>query len=241
MTQELRIVHIQLPQARIGVCLRVGHAVCPPQLPDHVIVLRDEALHADSVGRQTGAGGQGLRHAVQRLQPVLQISSLHGAQRAFGLLYGRLAVFLDGFCAPFAHFRGKAGIQVFVGHGSDSLQSRYGVVHGVQQRTQAFLAFQQGAAMGPEGLKCVEIRGLQQRGNVLQGHAQRTIEQDLLQPQQLRLAIKAIAGVAARSRTQQPCLVVMVQGAHTDAGHAGQLSDCTGHDGVPPFSTRRGV
>src|SRR5690606_21457103 len=61
--------------------------------------------------------------------------------------------------------------------------------------------------------------------NLLQRHAELAVEQDLLQPQQLRLAVDAVTAGRARLRPEQADLIVVMQRPDTDAGEPRELLD----------------
>jgi hypothetical protein len=60
--------------------------------------------------------------------------------------------------------------------------------------------------------------------DLLQGEAQLTPDQDLLQPGQVLVAVEPVTGLRAPARTEQADLVVVVQGPDGDAGQAGKLA-----------------
>lgn len=75
----------------------------------------------------------------------------------------------------------------------------------------------------------VRVRVVEQGRDLVEREAELPVEQDLLEPVEVRVAVAPVAGVAALARRQQADGVVVVQGPHRDPGEAGHLSDGVAH------------
>lgn len=70
----------------------------------------------------------------------------------------------------------------------------------------------------------VRLRVVEQGGDLVEREAEFPVEQDLLQPVEVGVAVAPVPRVAALARREQADLVVVVQGAHRDPGETGDLA-----------------
>lgn len=75
----------------------------------------------------------------------------------------------------------------------------------------------------------VRGRVVEQGGDLVEREAQLPVEQDLLQPVEVGVAVAPVARVAALARYEQADVVVVVQRAHRHSGEAGHLSHGVAH------------
>ncbi len=70
----------------------------------------------------------------------------------------------------------------------------------------------------------VDVRVVQQCGDLLEAEAEPAVQQHLLQPVHVVQVVDPVARRGAAGRGQQPDPVVVVQGAHRDPGEGRQLT-----------------
>lgn len=70
----------------------------------------------------------------------------------------------------------------------------------------------------------VRPRVVEQGRDLVEREAQLPVEQDLLQPVEVGVAVAPVPRVVALARNEQADLVVVVQGAHRDPGETGDLA-----------------
>lgn len=70
----------------------------------------------------------------------------------------------------------------------------------------------------------VRLRVVEQGLDLVEREAQLPVEQDLLQPVEVGVAVAPVPRVVALARNEQADLVVVVQGAHRDSGETGDLA-----------------
>lgn len=75
----------------------------------------------------------------------------------------------------------------------------------------------------------VRVRVVEQRRDLLEREAELPVEQDLLQPVEVGVAVAPVARVAAAARDEQADVVVVVQCAHRHSGETGDLSHGVAH------------
>jgi hypothetical protein len=75
----------------------------------------------------------------------------------------------------------------------------------------------------------VRVGVVEQDRDLVEREAELPVEQDLLQPVEVGVAVAPMARVAALARGEQADLVVVVQGAHRDPGESGDLSYGVAH------------
>lgn len=69
----------------------------------------------------------------------------------------------------------------------------------------------------------VRLRVVEQGRDLVEREAQLPVEQDLLQPVEVGVAVAPVPRVVALARNEQADLVVVVQRAHRDPGETGDL------------------
>lgn len=70
----------------------------------------------------------------------------------------------------------------------------------------------------------VRLQVVEQGRDLVEREAQLPVEQDLLQPVEVGVAVAPVPRVVAFARNEQADLVVVVQGAHRDPGETGDLA-----------------
>lgn len=75
----------------------------------------------------------------------------------------------------------------------------------------------------------VRVRVVEQGGDLLERETELPVEQDLLQPVEVGVAVTPVARAAALAGHEQADVVVVVQGAHRHCGEAGDLSHGVAH------------
>ena len=108
-------------------------------------------------------------------------------------------------------------------HGVFSFHSSYGLLYGGDEPLQPRLFLRQHLQMLLQGRVTVKVPVVQHLFDLLQRHFQGTIEQNLLQPIHLLLAIDAVAVAGNARRFEQVDAVVVAQGATADPGQLRQL------------------
>lgn len=85
------------------------------------------------------------------------------------------------------------------------------------------------AVSGAEVVEGVGLGVLEDGGDLVEGEAEFAVEEDLLEPGEVGVAVEAVAGRAVVAGGEQAEGVVVVQGAHRDPREAGGLSDRVAH------------
>ncbi len=86
---------------------------------------------------------------------------------------------------------------------------------------------------GPEPLQRVHLRILEDRGDLVEREAEFPVEEDLLETDQVGLAVEPVSGVAAVAGRKQPRLVVVMQRSHRHPGEGRDLSHGVAHPPAP--------
>src|SRR6266850_2575593 len=82
-----------------------------------------------------------------------------------------------------------------------------------------------------QGCNPIEVTAPNQSLDLLQFESQLPVEQDLLQPQQLRIIVEAISVGCARRGLQQSDFIIKMKRSHADTRHPGYFYDCISHSG----------
>ena len=102
-------------------------------------------------------------------------------------------------------------------------------VDGFNQRARLSDVFLQNLPVRLQGSDFLEIGLAQDSFNLLQLESQLSVEQDLLEGQELWLLVEPVAIRPAIGGLQQARLIVEMQRAHTDARHRGYFFYCVSH------------
>jgi hypothetical protein len=86
---------------------------------------------------------------------------------------------------------------------------------------------------GLQMVQGVGLRVLEDDGDLLEGEAQFTVEEDLLQTHQVGVAVEPVAGRTAVAGREQPRLVVVVQRPHRHPGKGRDLPHGITHPPAP--------
>ncbi len=77
----------------------------------------------------------------------------------------------------------------------------------------------------------------EQVGDVVEPEPELPVGEDLAQPRDVVVGVRAVAAAAAAGRAEQADRVVVVQGAHADPGHPGQVAHGVRHKPIEPHVT----
>jgi hypothetical protein len=105
----------------------------------------------------------------------------------------------------------------------------HGVLHGLRHLLQLLDPGGQQFVLAAQVRARVRSRIVEQGGDLVEREAELSVEQDLLQPVEVGVAVTPVAGVAALARDEQADVVVVVQRAHRDSGESGDLSHGVAH------------
>ncbi|GAA3095482.1 hypothetical protein GCM10017687_02420 [Streptomyces echinatus] len=83
----------------------------------------------------------------------------------------------------------------------------------------------------------VRVRVVEQGRDLVEREAELPVEQDLLEPVEVGVAVAPVSGVRALAGREQGDLVVVVQGAHRDPGEPRDLSHGVAHFSAPSVGT----